>query len=59
MPVLESLFDKVAEIEICNFIKKILQHRCFPVKFAKVFSQNTSGGCFGLLLVDRSDLFFV
>ena len=37
MPVLESLFDKVAEIEICDFIKKILQHRCFPVKFAKVF----------------------
>ena len=33
-PVLESLFDKVAGL---NFIKKRLQRRCFPVKFAKIF----------------------
>ena len=32
-PVLESLFDKVAGL---NFIKKRLQRRCFPVKFAKL-----------------------
>ena len=34
-PVLEeSLFNKVAGLKDCNFIKKRLQHRCFPVKFA-------------------------
>ena len=34
-PVLESIFNKVAGLKACNFIKKRLQHRCFPVKFAK------------------------
>ena len=34
-PVLESLFNNVAGLQACNFIKKILQHRCFPMKFAK------------------------
>ena len=35
-PVLESLFNKVAVLQACNFIKKrLLQHWCFPVKFAK------------------------
>ena len=34
-PVLESLFNKIAGLEACNFIKKTLQHRCFPVKLAK------------------------
>ena len=32
-----------------NFIKKGIQHRCFParfVKFLRIFSQNSSGGCF-------------
>ena len=31
-PVLESLFNAA---QACNFIKKRLQHRYFPVKFAK------------------------
>ena len=31
--VLESLLDKVAGLKACNFIR--LQHRRFPVKFAK------------------------
>ena len=35
-PVSESLFDKVAGLKAYNFNKKWLQHRCFPVKFAKV-----------------------
>ena len=48
-PVLDSLFNKVAGPQACYFIKKRLQHRCFPVKFAKllrthIFLQNTSGG---------------
>ena len=34
-PVLESLFNKVAAPQACNFIKKRLLHRCFPVKFVK------------------------
>ena len=35
-PVLESIFNKVAGLWACNFIKKKLQHRCFPMKFAKL-----------------------
>ena len=27
----------VVEPETCNFIKKRIQHRCFPVNFAKIF----------------------
>ena len=33
--MLESLFNKVAGLQCCNFIKKRLQHRCFPVNIAK------------------------
>ena len=33
--VLEPLFNKVAGFQTYNFIKKRLQHRCFPMKFAK------------------------
>ena len=32
---LESLFHKVAGLKDCKFIKRRLQHRCFPVKFPK------------------------
>ena len=50
-PVLESLVNKVTDRKAYNFIKKRLHQRCFPVKFAKLFtehlfSQHTSGGCF-------------
>ena len=49
-PGLESLFNKVASPQACNLIKKRLQHRCFPMKYAKFlrtpFLQKTSGGCF-------------
>ena len=34
-PVLESLFNTIAGLQSCNFIKKRLQHRHFPVKFAR------------------------
>ena len=34
-PVLESRFDKVEGRKVCNFIKKRLQYRCFPVSIAK------------------------
>ena len=31
----ESLFNKVAGLQACNFMKKRLQHSCFPVNTAK------------------------
>ena len=34
-PVLKSLFNKVAGLKACNFIKKRLQRRCFPANIAK------------------------
>ena len=50
----ESLFNKVPGLKACNFIKKRLRHRCFPVKFAKclqyLFLQNTPGSCFWVLI---------
>ena len=33
--VLQSRLIKVADLTDCNFIKKRLQHRCFPVNIAK------------------------
>ena len=33
--MLESLFNKVTGLKACNFIKKRLQHMCFPVNIAK------------------------
>ena len=33
--VLESHFNKVADLRGCNFIKKRLQHKCFLVNVAK------------------------
>ena len=35
-PVLESLFNKVAGLKACNFIKKRLKHSCFPVNIEKI-----------------------
>ena len=31
----QSLFNKVAGLHTCKFIKKRLQYRCFPVNFVK------------------------
>ena len=49
-PVLECLYNKVAGSQARNVIKKRLQKRCFPVKFAKFlrtpFSRNNSSSCF-------------
>ena len=33
--MLQFLFNKDAGLQVCNSIKKRLQHRCFLVKFAK------------------------
>ena len=34
-PVLEPPFDRLAGFKTCDFLKKGLQHRCFPVNIAK------------------------
>ena len=33
--VLVSFFDNDAGVQACNFSKKRLQYKCFPVNFAK------------------------
>ena len=33
--VLAAVLNKVAELKTCNFIKKRLQHQCFPVNITK------------------------
>ena len=38
--MLNSLFNKVAGLQVCSVIKQRLQHRCFPVKFAKLLRTN-------------------
>ena len=52
-PVLQSLFNKVASLQACNFIKKRLQRKCFPVKLAKfqkhLFWRSSANDCFYLL----------
>ena len=35
--MLESLFNNIAGLQACNFIKKILQHWSFPMKFFAKF----------------------
>ena len=34
-PVMKPIFNKVAELKDCNFIKKRLQRKCFHVNIAK------------------------
>ena len=38
-PVLEPPFNKVGGLKACRFIKKRLEHRCFPVNIAKFQGQ--------------------
>ena len=35
----KSLLNKVVDRKACNFIKKRLQHRCFPVNIGKFFKK--------------------
>ena len=32
---MQSLFHNVPDLKACSFLKKRIQHRCFPVKLAK------------------------
>ena len=33
--MLEPLFNKVADVQACSIVKKIVQNRCFPVNITK------------------------
>ena len=59
-PVLESLFNKVACLQVCNFFQNRFQHRCFPVIFAKSlkhhFYRTPPSGCICTLLNRRIPL---
>ena len=49
--MLEPLFNKAAVGQVCNFIKKRLQHRRFPVNIAKFLRRpNLKNICERLLL---------
>ena len=39
--MLKSPFNKVTGLKACNFIKKRLQHRSFPVNIAKLLRTPT------------------
>ena len=43
-PVLKTVFfNKVRGLKACNFIKKRLQHNCFPVNVTKIFKNTYFG----------------
>ena len=49
--VQESLFNKVACLKACNFTKKRLQHRCFPMNIVNFLrSHSLKNSCERLLL---------
>ena len=54
--MLESLFNKVADLKTRNLIKKRLGHRYFPGNIEKflrtTFFMNKAGGCFLLFIVN-------
>ena len=53
--MLESLFNKTADLKACNLIRKRILHRCFLVNIAKflrtAFLPNMSGGCFCFYMI--------
>ena len=52
IPVLESVFNKVAGLWACIFITKKFQHSCFPVKFAKFLRiPIMKNGCFCTFII--------
>ena len=55
--MLESLFHKAAGLKVWNFIKKRLQHSCFPVKLAKFLKATFFTEEFQWLLLTFSSLF--
>ena len=49
IPVLESVFNKVAGLRACNFITKKLQHWCFSVK--SLFGKTSANNCFYTFII--------
>ena len=39
-PVLESLFNKIADLKGCNFIKERLYYECFSVEYYEIFKNS-------------------
>ena len=37
LPVLESIFEKVAGLQACSFIKKRLQYKVFSCEYREIF----------------------
>ena len=50
-PVQESLFVKVVGLQTCNFMKKRLRHRCFPVNIMKFLRKPTLKNTYEQLLL--------
>ena len=60
IPVLESLFNKVADFQACNFMKKkTLQHSYFPVNFAKFSRKSILKNTCERLLLSFSPLYLL
>ena len=60
--MLESLFNKVVDHKTCNFIKKRLQRRNFPVNIAKLLRTPpvaASDLCFPPVLYFDFDIIFI
>ena len=52
--MLKSLFNKIAGLQACNFIKKRLQYRCFPVNIVNSLrTPNLKNICERLLLYEK------
>ena len=51
-----SLFQIKLQAKVCNFIKRRLQHMCFPVKFRKFLTTPISKNIWERLLMPSSDL---
>ena len=58
--MLESVFNKTTELMLSTVLKKRVQGKCFPVKFAKFlrtpFKQNISG-CLAKNIKNSSSVF--
>ena len=51
-PCVEAFFNKVAGLDPASFLKRQLQHKCFPVKFAKLLRTPTLKNIYKRLLLE-------
>ena len=57
--MLESLFNKFAGLQPCNFIKKRLQDRCFPCEICEIFKKTHFEEHMGTTASEKIDVHFV